>query len=152
MTIFRIDGIEIHFPLQIRIGNILRNRKSKAELSVAHGVIPYKNRIRIVGEGESRSVILIVIIQAGDSHFAVFHCRIYDTGKIGCQLSGSIQHLTFDPDLLQSFERDRGFLYRQSIYRRHFHSIFRISQFDSRISDQTKPHLHSVCVIAFRRD
>lgn len=69
---FRIDGIEIHFPLQIRIGNILRNRKSKAELSVAHGVIPYKNRIRIVSEGESRTVIFIAVLQAGDSHLAVF--------------------------------------------------------------------------------
>ena len=106
MTIFRINGIQVHFPLQIGIGNILRNRKSKAELSVAHGVIPYKNRIRIVGEGESRSVIFIAVLQASDSHLAIFYSRVYYTSKISYQLSGSIQHLSFDSNLFQSFERD----------------------------------------------
>ena len=137
MTIFRINGIQVHFPLQIGIGNILRNRKSKAELSVAHGVIPYKNRIRVISKTEC-FIISLIIIQASYSDFTISHCRIHDTSKIRSQCSGRIQHLSFNSYFFQSFKRDSLSIYGLSINRRYLHTVLRIVQFHGRVTDQTE--------------
>ena len=138
-----IRSIQVHLSEFIRIRNIFRHGKGKAELSGTDRIVSDKENIWIIRI--FKCLAGLVVIQCFVRNTAIQYGRVQQTGKVCSNITIRIQYFAFHCNLLQCLKSDRLVCYRITVYRRHLHPIFRISQFQRRVTDQGESELIPAC-------